>query len=117
MSTTEQDDTPTLENTEPQPLVMFTDWLADYKEGAVDEELTSKLSELVQIISQRGKKGSITLTITVGANGDRALELSEKVAVKLPPDSRASRIFYPDERGGLFRDDPYQVRAGYRRIT
>ena len=106
-----------LENTEPKPLVMFSEWLAEYKGGSVDEELTSKLSELVQIIDQRGKKGSITFTLNLGKNGERALELTEKVAVKLPPDSRSSAIFYPDEQGGLFRDDPFQVRAGYRRLT
>jgi len=96
------------------PIVMFSEWLADeYKRGGIDEELTSKFAELVSTIEQLGGSGSLTLTFKVKKDGARAITVQEKIDVKLPPEPRGQAIFFPDARGNLFRDDPYATKIQF----
>lgn len=87
---------------------LFHEWLAEYKGGALNEEITMAFADLVTEVEARGKGGSFSLTFKVSKNGERNVEVVESLVVKTPPVKRSSQIFFPDLNGGLFRDDPYQ---------
>ena len=89
----------------------FSDWLREQQSGRTHDELTDALATLAAAVKETGKKGSISLTITVApfdkGNG-AALTVTDLVKVALPQHDRRKSIFYADDNGNLTRDDPMQ---------
>lgn len=89
----------------------FVDWLREQSGGRTHDELTDALAELVIAVKDTGKKGSLTLTITV-APFDKAttntLTVTDQVKVTLPQHDRRKSIFFGDDAGNLTRENPLQ---------
>lgn len=86
-------------------------YLKTTNRGRTEADLSAKMHELIEQVLETGKKGTLTLTITVDADDAdaRRLVLTEKVVSKLPqPDPRKS-IFFADDTGNLTRNDPSQL--------
>lgn len=78
------------------------------RKGKLVLEAQEKLAALVKACSDTGKKGKLTITLSVGAAEDSTVALTGKVSVQVPEPSSSNTIFYADEHGNLFRDDPRQ---------
>jgi hypothetical protein len=94
------------------PIRPFADWLRDQARGATHDELSEGLRDLVAKVKDTGKKGTLTLTISVeqlkNADGN-ALVVKDEIRLKLPEFDRQASLFYADENNNLVRDDPRQL--------
>jgi len=93
---------------EPRP---FATWLLEQSGGKTHEELSDALYDLVGRVRDTGKKGSVSLTVTVGPlKGDvGVLIVSDEIKLRLPEHDRKASLFYPDRHGNLTRRDPNQL--------
>lgn len=89
----------------------FGDWLAEQAKGRTHAELGEGLHDLIARVQDTGKKGTITLTVTVQPMKQDAslLVVSDEIKLKLPEYDRPSGVFYADENGNLTRDNPDQL--------
>lgn len=87
----------------------FTEWLAEFGHGALDDELAAALSEVSEAVQIQGKKGTITLKLTVSQHKAGALVVDADVDAKPPKGPGRSAIFFFDPVSGeLSRRDPRQ---------
>lgn len=82
--------------------------LSILRKGKLVTEAQEKLHALVKACSETGKKGKLVITVTVGAAEDSTVALTGKVSSQLPEPASASTIFYADDNGSLYREDPRQ---------
>lgn len=89
----------------------FSDWLREQSHGKTHEEMGEGLYDLVQRVLDTGKKGTLSLTITV-APMDKdvsVLVVSDEIKLRLPEHDRKASLFYPGKDGNLSRTDPGQL--------
>jgi hypothetical protein len=93
---------------EPRPFATF---LMEQNRGRTHDELSHGLRDLVAQVEDTGKKGSITLTITIEPlkGNEEALTVSDVIKLNLPEHNRGASIFFRGRDGNLQRDDPNQV--------
>ncbi len=90
----------------------FGSFLLELARGKTHDELSQALHDVVAKVIDTGKKGSLTLTLSIGlldkdpANG---MQITDEIKVKLPEHDRPSSMFYPDRKGNLSRRDPRQM--------
>ncbi len=99
----------------------FADWLREQQSGRTHDELTEALAQLAASVKETGKKGTLTLAVTIApfdkGNGG-ALTVTDLVKLALPQHDRRKSIFYADDTGNLTRDDPMQPTfEGLREVT
>ena len=89
----------------------FAAFLVEQSQGRTHAELSEGLRDLVARVIDTGKKGSITLTVTVAPMKDNTgvLVVSDVIKLSLPEHARAASIFWPDQAGNLVRNDPNQA--------
>ena len=89
----------------------FAAFLVEQSQGRTHAELSEGLRDLVARVIDTGKKGSITLTVTVAPMKDNTgvLVVSDVIKLSLPEHDRAASIFWPDQAGNLVRNDPNQA--------
>lgn len=94
---------------------MFSDLVRTIARGALDEDATVQLKELVKEMTRVGEttggkpKGKITLTITFVL--DRGvMDVDPRLSVVRPTPVRARSILYPQRDGGLSKEDVRQGR-------
>lgn len=86
----------------------FVVWLGKHQKGTVDTELTANLRQLVEMVQETGKKGSLTLAIEVKPDGESRVIVTEKITAKLPEHTRRDAVYYVDPALNLVRDPPGQ---------
>ncbi len=90
---------------------LITQVIGEIRGGVFVNAASEELSALVQRIQETGKKGSITIQLSIEPHGkeNREMHVTPKVTVKKPaaPDTTEAGIFYA-QRGDLVRDDPDQ---------
>lgn len=93
------------------PVRPFADFLREQSRGTTHEELSDGLHDLVQRVRDTGKKGTITLAITVELmkGSDKAVIVSDEIKLKLPEHDRDTSLFFADSDGNLVRNDPDQL--------
>lgn len=88
------------------------DVLGALRRGAFKKSFQDELRQLVDAVRSTGKKGTITVTLTVESVGvaddDMSLSIGDKIAVKLPQPSTGSTLMYVTANGDLSRRDPRQ---------
>lgn len=79
--------------------------------AATHEEMTVKLNDLVQAVRDTGKKGSLTLKLTIAPfkNDAEILEVHDDVKLVMPQHDRKPGIFYPDKNNNLSRNSPQML--------
>jgi len=77
--------------------------------GSAVADASDALAEVVKAVRENGKKGKLSLTITVVplSKGD-AVDLVCEVAVKVPKPNKGSSLFFVADDGTLLRNDPRQ---------
>jgi hypothetical protein len=88
----------------------FADWLREQSNGRTHDELSEALADVTQAVTDTGKKGTLTLTVTIAPvkNGGGALVVSDAVKTAAPKPDRRTSVFYSDINGNLTREDPRQ---------
>ena len=89
----------------------FATWLLEQSGGKTHDELSQALVDLVARVRDTGKKGNVSLTVTVATlKGDAdVLVVSDEIRLHLPEHDRKASLFYPDKDGNLTRKDPNQL--------
>lgn len=77
--------------------------------GSAVADASDALAEVVRAVRENGKKGKLTLSITVVplSKGD-AVDLVCEVTVKVPKPNKGSSLFFVADDGTLVRNDPRQ---------
>jgi hypothetical protein len=88
----------------------FADVLQSLNKGRVHSELSDALQQLVAAVKETGKKGSISLTLTVAPvpKSDGLFDVADNVVLKAPKPARKSSFFYADDEANLVRNNPNQ---------
>lgn len=97
----------------------FADVLADLRRGACVDELTEVYRQVVDAVVDHGKKGSVTLTLSIEPQSkvdSLHLLVVDKVSAKIPEADRTGSIFYAENDGSLVRHDPNQARMDLREV-
>lgn len=90
----------------------FADWLRDQSRGKTHDELSEGLRDLVAKVIDTGKKGTLTLVITVEPmpkSDGNALVVTDEIKLKLPEFAREASLFFADDDRNLVRNDPRQL--------
>ncbi|MDG4832400.1 hypothetical protein O7627_24275 [Solwaraspora sp. WMMD1047] len=87
--------------------------LQEIAAGRLHNRLSEQLADLTTAVHATGKKGTVTLTITVApikAGVTDTLVVSGRSVCKAPEgeDAFPSSVFFPDAAGNLTRNDPNQ---------
>jgi hypothetical protein len=96
----------------------FAAFVQEQRRGALHTEVSDQLAELVHACVETGKKGTLTLQITVAPtkNEEGTVLVTDDIKVKAPkPDARPA-IFFTDEHGNLSRQDPRQAELPLREV-
>lgn len=96
----------------------FAAILQDIRAGQVSEEAAAAMQKLVSAVQEHGKKGTLTLQITVEPmkGNETALAVAGRVTLKAPEPAPKAAIFFADTSGNLLRDDPRQAAIPGLRI-
>ncbi len=93
------------------PRTPAASFIQKQRQGGLHGELTDALADLTQDVLAIGKKGTLTLTLTLVPTGDGVtLAITDKIVVKSPEPEKGASIFFGDEHGNLLRNDPRQMR-------
>ncbi|MGH9001957.1 MAG: hypothetical protein ACRDYV_02400 [Acidimicrobiia bacterium] len=96
----------------------FADFLVDQAGGRTHAELSDALHDLTSAVQATGRKGALTLTVTVEPmkGNTQALLVTDKVTAKPPAADRKSSVFFADAQGNLSRHDPRQMHLPLREV-
>lgn len=92
---------------DPTPFVGF---IADHRGGRTAAELTEALAAVTNAVRDTAKAGSVTLTLSIAPLKDATdiLVVTDVVKSKVPELPRPKAVYFPDDAGGLHRDNPRQ---------
>ena len=87
----------------------FVDIIKEVGRGSLHGDLSRAVADVTASVVERGKAGTVTLTLKIEPVKDSgiALTVSGTVSTKKPA-APASSLFYGDEDGTLTRNDPRQ---------
>lgn len=90
----------------------FNQVFAELRGGLVQKQASDHLQELVKRVKDSGRKGSITITLSIEPHGKDNMEayVYAKVTSKLPPapEIADASVFFATDKGDLLRDHPDQ---------
>lgn len=93
----------------------YVSTLQELREGQTLQDVTAALSQLVGDVLSTGKKGKLSLTISIAPlnkGGAHVLVLTDEIKVTPPRPSLESTILYATEDLELTRKDPRQPELG-----
>ena len=96
----------------------FMDFLREHRGGATHDELSDALQALVAAVTEEGKTGKLTLTLTMKPIGKNdGLEVSLEHKLNPPKVTPGTSIFFPTPENNLVRQDPRQQALELREIA
>lgn len=90
----------------------FGSFLLEQARGKTHDELSQALHDVTAKVMETGKKGSLTLTISIALldkDPSNGLVINDEIRTKMPEHDRPASVFYPDRSGNLSRRDPNQM--------
>ncbi|MFB7440202.1 hypothetical protein ACFC01_17895 [Streptomyces mirabilis] len=100
--------------TEAQP-AEFAAFFVQHSRGEAHEQASTEFHELLAAVQEHGKKGSLTLTVTVeppkGGMDGAPVAISIDTVLKAPKASAPPSIYFVDDDGNATRNDPRQTTA------
>lgn len=88
----------------------FNDTIVALRYGTLNEDLTKALHELVVKCDATGKKGELTLKLTLKPGKGGQIEIIDDITVKAPKEEKATSIMFATVEGNLMREDPRQLQ-------
>lgn len=86
--------------------------------GLFLERLGAELGAVADEVVETRRKGKVTITLEIVAldqGGELAVAINETITRKVPTRRPLGAIFYAHE-GGLYRDDPRQIKMQFRAV-
>jgi len=83
--------------------------LAAIRYGGLHDELTDQLAALVKACNDTGRKGSLTLTLSLKPGKAGQIELADDIKVKIPAHEKGQTLLFATPEGNLQREDPRQM--------
>lgn len=102
-----------LDDAPPNP---FAALMGELSNGRVMIDLAEKMPLVIAAVKRTGKKGSLTLTLTVKPDGKgevQTVDISDEVKVKLPERDRRPTTFFITGENDLSRTDPNQTEIKF----
>lgn len=89
----------------------LTDIMGNIRGGFALHKAGERLNEVIKAVVETGKKGSVTLTISVtqDKNDANVVELAPEVKAKIPEKGFTPGVFFASEDGELSKEDPRQA--------
>lgn len=102
---------------EDPPRKSFAIFVQDQRAGALHNELSDGLAEVVQRVIDLNKAGSLSLTLKVvpAGKGQAAVFITDEVKVK-PPEDRQAFMYFTDGHGNISRSNPNQPELPLREV-
>lgn len=97
----------------------IVDTLREIRRGAMLDEASEQLAEIVKRVAETGRAGAISLRLTVkpaGRGAVRTVVIEDDVSAKLPEPDKEVTVFFPTADGNLSRQDPTQMSLGLRTV-
>lgn len=96
----------------------LADILLDLNRGRTHSEASVRMQELVAAVMETGRKGSLSIVITVAkSKASGQVEILDEVRCKTPQPDRAASIFFVDDDANLTRHDPHQLELELRDVS
>ncbi|WP_280245546.1 hypothetical protein [Nocardia abscessus] len=96
----------------------FADFLTDLRRGAVHEEASQALHDLIAAVEETRKAGRLTITFEVSIQkGTDMLAIKDSVATKTPRLDRPTSLWFVDRHGNATRRDPSQMEIPGMRVV
>ena len=90
-----------------KPRITFAETLATFNGGALNDELSAALNDVVEAVLLQDKAGTLTLKLSISADGGGVIVQADVNGN--PPRAKKAAFFYHDaKRQGLSRRDPRQ---------
>lgn len=87
----------------------FAAFVQEQRGGVMHEELSQAFADLVQACTDTGKKGSLTIKVTLAPQADEiTMQVFDEVKVATPKHDAKPALFFADEHGNLHRTNPRQ---------
>jgi hypothetical protein len=95
----------------------FIKFLQEHRGGHTHDDLSDALRELIAAVSDEGRGGTLTLTISVKpiGKGD-GLEVGADFKINAPKPKVGVSIFFASPEGDLVRQDPRQQTMELREV-
>jgi|SRR5215469_7544112 len=95
----------------------FADVLLELSKGRVHNDASFALQDLVAAVADTGKKGSLSLVITVTpSKADGQVEVTAEVKTKPPTPKPATSLFFVTDDHNLSRENPEQPHLPLREV-
>ena len=95
----------------------FMDFLREHRNGLTHDELSDRLQELVAAVTEEGRAGKLTLTVTIKPMGKSdGLEVAAEVKSAPPKQTPGVSIFFASPENNLVRQDPRQQTMELREV-
>jgi len=95
----------------------FADILRELGGGNTYDELTARLAEVVDAVTQTHKMGEISIKLKVKPNGDSGVIVADEIKSKVPEPPRGDTVFFVTAGGSLVRQDPRQQDLPLRSVA
>jgi hypothetical protein len=97
----------------------IVDTLRELRHGAMLDEASEEMAEVVKRVAETGKAGALLIKLTVKPAGRgmvRTVVIEDDVSSKVPEPDKEVTVFFPTADGNLSRQDPAQMNLGLRAV-
>jgi hypothetical protein len=103
--------------TDDPPRKPFAMFIQDQRAGALHNELSDELANVVQRVIDLNKAGSLELKLKIvpAGKGQAAVFITDEVKSK-PPEDRQAFMYFTDGRGNISRSNPNQPELPLREV-
>lgn len=90
--------------------MLFSEFIASYNGGHLDEILGRELQSVTEAIEYLGRKGSLNLSLALKPSGTAKMDILATYSAKPPVNNTVSGMMFVDKTKNLVPDDPYQQK-------
>ncbi|MBZ6250522.1 hypothetical protein KVH27_19340 [Streptomyces olivaceus] len=102
-------------DSQPAEPAEFAAFFVQHSRGEAHETVSEEFHQLLAAVNEHGKKGSLTITVTVeppkGGMDGSPVAIAIDSALKAPKASAPPSIYFVDGHGNATRNDPRQTQA------
>lgn len=92
--------------TQPAP-TQFSTFIAEYRNGALNDQLTAAFADVALGVKMLEKTGSVTLKFKLSEQGG-AIVIEHSLAHVVPQPKTTGQVWFADDNGVLMRNHPDQ---------
>lgn len=94
----------------------FLSTFADLEKGKAASDISDALTELVAACKDVGKKGELSIKLTLRPGGDDTVRFAVEFNAKTPKRDRKETTFFVTEDNQLTRDNPKQAEIEFNAV-